>query len=116
MPGRASLERSHRDHCHPDPAPNRPLTILHVAKEARVSKSTVSLVLQGSGLIREETAERVREAARKLGYVYNRRAAELRGQSSNTVGVVINDLMNPFFAEVLVGIERKFVPFVARRR
>lgn len=92
-----------------DPAQNRPLTILHVAKEARVSKSTVSLVLQGSDLIREETAERVREAARKLGYVYNRRAAELRGQSSNTVGVVINDLMNPFFAEVLVGIERKLV-------
>jgi LacI family transcriptional regulator len=66
-------------------------------------------VLQGSSLIREETAERVREAARSLGYVYNRRAAELRGQSSNTVGVVINDLMNPFFAEVLVGIERKLV-------
>ena len=40
---------------------------------------------------------------------YNRRAAELRQQSSNTVGVVINDLMNPFFAEVLVGIERKLV-------
>lgn len=88
---------------------NRHITILHVAKEANVSKSTVSLVLQGSGLIRDETAERVREAARRLGYVYNRRAAELRSQSSNTVSVIINDLMNPFFAEVLVGIERKLV-------
>jgi len=92
-----------------DSASNHHVTILHVAKEAKVSKSTVSLVLQGSDLIRDETAERVREAARKLGYVYNRRAAELRRQSSNTVGVVINDLMNPFFAEVLVGIERKLV-------
>lgn len=92
-----------------DPTQNRALTILDVAKEARVSKSTVSLVLQGSPLIKEETAQRVRDAARKLGYVYNRRAAELRGQSSNTVGVIINDLMNPFFAEVLVGIERKLV-------
>ena len=51
----------------------------------------------------------MREAARKLGYVYNRRAGELRGKSSNTIGVVINDLMNPFFAEVLVGLERKLV-------
>src|SRR5262249_4939236 len=44
-----------------------------------------------------------------LGYVYNRRAAELRRKSSNTIGVVINDLLNPFFAEVLVGLERKLV-------
>jgi LacI family transcriptional regulator len=87
--------------------PLRPATILDIAAEAKLSKSTVSLVLQGSALIRPETAERVREAARKLGYIYNRRAAELRRQASNTVGVVINDLMNPFFAEVLVGLERK---------
>ena len=89
--------------------PTRPMTILDVAAEANVSKSTVSLVLQGSDLIRVETAERVREAARKLGYVYNQRAADLRRKSSNTIGVVINDLMNPFFAEVLVGLERKLV-------
>src|SRR6478736_5656488 len=89
--------------------PSRPMTILDVAAEANVSKSTVSLVLQGSDLIRDATAERVRVAARKLGYVYNRRAAELRRKSSNTIGVVINDLMNPFFAEVLVGLERKLV-------
>jgi LacI family transcriptional regulator len=87
----------------------RAMTIMDVAEAAGVSKSTVSLVLQDSPLIRQETAQRVRDAARKLGYVYNRRAAELRGQSSNVVGVVINDLMNPFFAEVLVGIERALV-------
>ena len=87
----------------------RPVTILDVASAAEVSKSTVSLVLQGSPLIRDETAEKVRAAAAKLGYVYNRRAAELRRQSSNTIAVVINDLTNPFFTEVLVGIERKLV-------
>src|SRR4249920_3413135 len=89
--------------------PYRPKTIIDVAAEANVSKSTVSLVLQGSELIPDKTSERVRDAARKLGYVYNRRAAELRRKSSNTIGVVINDLMNPFFAEVLVGLERKLV-------
>lgn len=93
----------------PSKQPARAITILDVAAEANVSKSTVSLVLQGSGLIRNETAERVREAARKLGYVYNRRAADLRRSKSNAIGVVINDLMNPFFAEILVGLERKLV-------
>ena len=85
------------------------VTILDVAAKAKVSKSTVSLVLKGSPLIPEETSKRVREAAAALGYVYNRRAGEMRGQSSNTIGVVINDLMNPFFAELLVGLERKLV-------
>ncbi|HTT09451.1 MAG TPA: LacI family DNA-binding transcriptional regulator [Burkholderiaceae bacterium] len=92
-------------------APNRarPATILDVARAADVSKSTVSLVLQDSPLIRDATAEKVRAAAARLGYVYNRRAAELRRQSSNTIAVVINDLTNPFFTEVLVGIERKLL-------
>ncbi|WP_284616908.1 LacI family DNA-binding transcriptional regulator [Aquabacterium humicola] len=87
----------------------RPPTIIDVAQAAGVSKSTVSLVLQGSPLIREETADRVRAEAQRIGYVYNRRAAELRSKSTNVIGVVINDLMNPFFAEVLVGIERRLV-------
>jgi LacI family transcriptional regulator len=91
------------------PVSHRNATILDVASAAGVSKSTVSLVLKGSPLIREETATRVREVAAKIGYVYNRRAADMRSQSSNVIGVVINDLMNPFFAEVLVGIERKLV-------
>lgn len=87
----------------------RGLTILDVAQAAGVSKSTVSLVLQGSPLIREETAQRVQEAAWRLGYVYNRQAADLRRRSSNTIGVVINDLANPFFTELLISVERKLV-------
>ena len=93
-------------------------TILDIAREAGVSKSTVSLVLQGSGLIRPETVERVRKAIEDVGYVYNRGAANLRKAQSNVVGMVINDLTNPFFAELAVGIERVFqsagiVPFIA---
>ena len=85
------------------------VTITDLAREAGVSKSTVSLVLHDSPLIRPATAGRVREAAQQLGYVYIRRAAELRRQSSNIIGVVINDLTNPFFAELLVGMERRLV-------
>ncbi len=87
----------------------RPVTIVDVAAEAGVSKSTVSLVLKGSPLIPQPTAQRVRDAAAKLAYVYNRRAGQMRGRASNTIAVLINDLMNPFFAEVLIGIERRLV-------
>lgn len=83
-------------------------TILDIAREAGVSKSTVSLVLQGSGLIRPETAVKVRKAIDDVGYVYNRGAANLRKAHSNVIGMVINDLTNPFFAEMAVGIERVF--------
>ncbi|HEX6707191.1 MAG TPA: LacI family DNA-binding transcriptional regulator [Albitalea sp.] len=93
----------------PRSSPARPVTIHDVAAAAHVSKSTVSLVLNDSPLIPQDTAQRVRQAAAKLGYVYNRRASQLRGGSSNTIAVVINDLMNPFFAEILVGLERKLV-------
>ena len=85
------------------------VTITDVAKRASVSKSTVSLVLQDSPLIARETAERVRQAAEALGYVYNRRAADLRRKSSNVIGIVINDLLNPFFAEMLVGMEHRLM-------
>lgn len=74
-------------------------TILDVAKEAGVSKSTVSLVLQGSTSVKDTTRETVRQAMADLGYVYNRSAATLRSSSSGLIGLVINDLRNPFFTE-----------------
>lgn len=84
------------------------ITIPDVAKAAGVSKSTVSLALQDSPKIRPETKRKVVKAAQKLGYVYNRAAANLRRQSSEMIGMVINDLTNPFFAELAVALERHF--------
>ncbi|MEM9228503.1 MAG: LacI family DNA-binding transcriptional regulator [Pseudomonadota bacterium] len=74
-------------------------TIKDVAKEAGVSKSTVSLVLQNSPLVREDTRVQVRKAMARLGYVYNRSAANLRSASTGLIGLIINDLRNPFFTE-----------------
>ncbi|MEO0658949.1 MAG: LacI family DNA-binding transcriptional regulator [Pseudomonadota bacterium] len=74
-------------------------TILDVAKKAGVSKSTVSLVLQGNDAVKEETRLAVRKAMADIGYVYNRSAATLRSASSGLIGLVINDLRNPFFTE-----------------
>lgn len=71
-----------------------------------MSKSTVSLALQRSPLIKPETAAKVAEAAQKLGYVYHRAAASLRGGRSKTIGMIISDLMNPLYVELLVAIER----------
>lgn len=94
------------------------VTIIEIAAAAGVSKSTVSLVLKGSESVHPATRERVNAAIRDLGYVYNRGAANLRRARSNIVGMIINDLTNPFFAELAVGIERSFqaagyVPFIA---
>ncbi|OMH29443.1 LacI family DNA-binding transcriptional regulator [Motiliproteus sp. MSK22-1] len=84
------------------------LTISDVAKTAGVSKSTVSLALQDSPKIKPETRKKVMKAAKKIGYVYNRAAANLRRRSSEMIGMVINDLTNPFFAELAVSLERSF--------
>src|SRR5690349_13213262 len=94
------------------------VTILDIAREAAVSKSTVSLVLRESPSVSPEARARVREAMRRLGYVYHRGAASLRHGTADTVGMIINDLTNPFFAELAVGIERALaaagiVPFLA---
>ncbi len=81
-----------------EPLSQRP-TILDVAKAAGVSKSTVSLVLQDSGLVKDTTREAVRRAMAEIGYVYNRSAASMRSASTGLIGLVINDLRNPFFTE-----------------
>jgi LacI family transcriptional regulator len=85
----------------------RRVTVIDIAKAAGVSKSTVSLVLQGSVLVNEGTRAKVNAVMRELGYVYNRGAANLRqsGSKSKIIGVVVNDLTNGFFAELAVGVD-----------
>lgn len=80
-------------------------TIIDVATRAGVSKSTVSLVLQQSPLVKAETREDVRRAMAELGYVYNRSAANLRSSNAGLIGVVINDLRNPFFTEFATSLQ-----------
>ncbi|MDO5641520.1 MAG: LacI family DNA-binding transcriptional regulator [Paracoccus sp. (in: a-proteobacteria)] len=86
---------------------NRRPTILDVARAAGVSKSTVSLVLQDSALVRDETAKAVRAAMARVGYVYNRAAANLRSAQTGLVGLVINDLRNPFFTELATTMQMR---------
>lgn len=80
-------------------------TIYDVAKLTGVSKSTVSLVLQNSPLVKGETRERVLKTMEKVGYVYNRAAAKLRTEKTGLIALVINDLRNPFFTEFAVCVQ-----------
>lgn len=70
-----------------------------------MSTATVSLALRDSPLVADSTRDRIKEHARAIGYIYNRRAASLRTSRSGIVGVVVHDIMNPFFAEILRSIE-----------
>ncbi len=83
------------------------VTVIDIARAAGVSKSTVSLVLQGSPLVNEATRAKVSAVIRELGYVYNRGAANLRQSNakSKIIGIVVNDLTNSFFAELAVGVD-----------
>jgi LacI family transcriptional regulator, galactose operon repressor len=87
---------------------NRRPTIIDVARRAGVSKSTVSNVLQNSPLVRAATREVVVKAMGELNYVYNRSAANLRGADVGLIGLVINDLRNPFFTEFAASAQMTF--------
>ncbi|MBB2973636.1 LacI family DNA-binding transcriptional regulator [Mesorhizobium sp. RMAD-H1] len=76
-----------------------------IADALGVSTATVSLALRDSPLVADQTREKIKEHARAIGYIYNRRAASLRTSRSGIVGVVVHDIMNPFFAEILRSIE-----------
>lgn len=79
-------------------------TLGTVAKEAGVSIPTVSQVMRGTGRISEQTRERVMEAAKRLRYLPDSRAAAMRSGENREIGFVINQLQNPFNAEVVSGV------------
>jgi LacI family transcriptional regulator len=81
-------------------------TLKDIAADAQVSRSTVSLVVQDSPLVARKTRGRVLASMDRLGYVYNRGAASMRSGLSHTIGLVISEITNPFYAEMSVGIER----------
>ncbi len=83
---------------------SRKPTLNTVAREAGVSIPTVSQVMRGAGRISEETREKVLRAARDLHYVPNSRAAAMRSGENREIGFVINQLGNPFNAEVVSGV------------
>ncbi|MCL6293923.1 LacI family DNA-binding transcriptional regulator [Jejuia spongiicola] len=83
------------------------VTLKQLAKELNVSISTVSKALNNSEEIGEETVKRVKELADLYNYKPNKVALSLKQNRTNTIGVIIPDILNHFLAKVLFGIERE---------
>jgi LacI family transcriptional regulator len=88
------------------PETRKPPTILDVAAEAGVSKSTVSNVVRGVAEISPETRTRVLEAIERLRYRPNGIARQFVQQRSTMLGVLLDDLSNPNNAQMAQGVER----------
>ena len=75
------------------------VTIYDVAREAKVSMATVSRVVNGNSNVRKETRDRVLEVIKRLHYQPNAVAQGLASKRTTTVGLIVPDLTNLYFAE-----------------
>ena len=85
-------------------------TMRDVANKAGVSTATVSHVINRTRFVREETRQSVLQAIADLGYRPSSVARSLTTKRTQTVGVLLSSVSNPFFAEVLCGIEDTLMP------
>ena len=87
--------------------PARRATIRDVAEAAAVSRSTASRALTGRGYVAPVVRDRVHKVARELGYVPDATARHLRQQASQSVGVLVSDLRNDFYASLASGVSQQ---------
>lgn len=85
------------------------VTIKDVAKKLNCSISTISRAFNDKYDIRKETRELILAAAKEMGYSPNPMARSLLNQCSNQIGVVVPEFTNPFFPEVIIGIQEVFL-------
>jgi LacI family transcriptional regulator len=83
------------------------LTITDVAREASVSTATVSHVLNATGHMSQKTRRQVLAVVRRLGYFPNAHARNLAWRSSRTLGMIVSDIENPFFAVAIRSFEER---------
>jgi LacI family transcriptional regulator len=81
-------------------------TLVHVARLAGVGLGTASRALSGQGYVSEETSERIRTAARQLGYQRNELARNLKMKRSGAIGLVVPDIGGPFMVSCVSAIQR----------
>lgn len=86
-----------------------PPTMKEVARLANVSVSTVSHVINKTRFVSSSTRQKVLKAMDKIGYHPNMIARSLRRRKTNTIGLVISDITNPFFPGVVRGIEKQLI-------
>jgi len=81
------------------------VTMKDIAEKAGVSVNTVSRVLNNKPDISKQTREKILRIAKELGYIKNITASSLRSNQTKIVGVILEDITNLFFAEVMKGME-----------
>jgi DNA-binding LacI/PurR family transcriptional regulator len=86
-----------------------PLNMRTVALRAGVSSATVSRVINGSSAVREETAQQVRRIINELNFIPNPIGTTLKYGRSNTYGLIVPDLTNPFYPEFILNFEEVLV-------
>ncbi|TPW32948.1 LacI family DNA-binding transcriptional regulator [Pararhizobium mangrovi] len=84
-------------------------TIIDVAIAAGVSKSTAARVMSGQGNVSPKVVAAVRTASRDLGYQRNNMAVSMRSGRSGLIGIIVPDISNPFWAEVVRGAQERAV-------
>eukprot|EP00825_Cyclidium_porcatum_P003976 TRINITY_DN11849_c0_g2_i1.p1 TRINITY_DN11849_c0_g2~~TRINITY_DN11849_c0_g2_i1.p1 ORF type:complete len:359 (-),score=15.80 TRINITY_DN11849_c0_g2_i1:90-1166(-) len=82
------------------------VTIHDIAKEAGVGKSTISRVINGTGYVRAETVAKVRCVMERHNYHPSAAARNLSKQESDTIGLILPEVNNPFFADILKGVSQ----------
>jgi LacI family transcriptional regulator len=82
-------------------------TIIDVAREAGVSFSTVSRVVNNNKHVKAETRERVLNAMMRLGYVVNQQARSLAGGRSQVIGLLVPDVGNGYIGEIIRGVDEE---------
>jgi len=87
-------------------SPDKRATLVDVARAAGVGPMTVSRTINGHSYVSEATAKRVHAAIRKLGYRPNQAARMLTGQLSKSIGLIVPDVADPFFAVVSQAVQQ----------
>jgi DNA-binding LacI/PurR family transcriptional regulator len=80
-------------------------TMKDIARRANVSLSTVSAVINQSAYVSPELTKRVRQAIEELNYKPNAVARSLKKKSTNTIGVIVTDILNPYYPAMVKGME-----------
>lgn len=85
----------------------KPVTVYDIAREAGVSVATVSRVLNNTAPVKKTTRERIVELINKYQFQPNALARSLSKKETGMIGVILPDITNPFFPEVLAGLEQE---------
>lgn len=86
----------------------RHVTLHDIAKRCRVSIATVSAVVNGADWVSEKTRSRVQSAVTEMGYHPNQFARGLKKREGHAVGVIVSDLTNPFFTQIVRSLSHAF--------